>query len=172
MGCGNFRSVPESSLPVPKTGYVREARAVLVVRGAARASRGRDQEAAATDHQGRERQRRAISNALSFQFPESRHVWVMHGRGMKHRCGGPGRISSTPLPAIPTESIDFFGRQRYTNLVDRMHHDNCAWITGGRIGRRPLGYCLDADFGDCTMQQSTMAARAAIVIAGTAETAE
>jgi hypothetical protein len=41
---------------------------------------------------------------------------------------------------IPTRTQRFFSRQRYTNLVDRMHHDNCAWITGGRMvgGRQAI----------------------------------
>jgi hypothetical protein len=30
------------------------------------------------------------------------------------------------------------------------------------VGRLPRSYCLDADFGDCTQRQSTMAARTAI----------
>ena len=110
-------------------------------------------------------QRRAIStpSISNPQIPPCPgNGWTVDEISVRGRGCRPDRISLTPQPALPTRKQRFFGRQRYTNLVDGMHHGNCAWITGGRIGRRPLGHCLDAAFGDCPERQSTMAARAAI----------
>jgi hypothetical protein len=110
-------------------------------------------------------QRRAIStpSISNPQIPPCPgNGWTVDEISVRGRGCRPDRISLTPQPALPTRKQRFCGRQRYTNLVDRMHHDNCGWITGGRIGRRPPGYCLDAGFGACPERQSTIAARAAI----------
>jgi len=68
-----------------------------------------------------------------FQFRESRHVRVMNGS--RHETSVRGRgcgAKPTPAPTIPTRTQRFFSRERYTNLVDRMHHDNCVWIISRR----------------------------------------
>ena len=104
--------------------------------GAVRTSQSRDQEAA-TDHQGYEVKGGQSPTLHQFQFRGSRHVRVMEWEvvlniGAERAAAGPDRISLTQLPALPTRMHRFFCRQRYTNLVDGMHHDNCAWIIGRR----------------------------------------
>jgi hypothetical protein len=104
-------------------------------------------------------QRRAIStpSISNPQIPPCPgNGWTVDEISVRGRGCRPDRISLTPQPALPTRKQRFFGRQRYTNLVEKSIITIVRGSSVAEVGRLPRRYCLDANFGHCTKRQCTM----------------